>query len=46
MRRICDSSTYWWSSSASARAEAWSLPNGFSTTMRAALRQAGLRADS
>ncbi len=35
MRKICDSSMYWCSSAASARAEARSLPNGFSTTTRA-----------
>ncbi len=33
---------YWCSSSASARADARSWPNGFSTTTRAGLRQAGL----
>ena len=35
MRKSCDSSMYWCSSSASARADARSCPNGFSTTTRA-----------
>ena len=43
MRKSCDSSMYWCSSSASARADSPSWPNGFSTTIRAVLRQAGLR---
>ena len=37
MRYSWDSSRYWWISSASARAEARSCPNGFSTTTRADL---------
>ena len=43
MRRSCDSSMYWWSSSASARADSPSWPNGFSTTIRAFFVDAGLR---
>ena len=35
MRKSCGSSMYWWSSSASARADSPSWPNGFSTTIRA-----------
>ncbi len=35
MRKSCDSSMYWCSSSASARADSRSWPNGFSTTTRA-----------
>src|SRR6478752_1108786 len=35
MRRSCDSSMYWWSSWASAFADARSCPKGFSTTTRA-----------
>ena len=42
MRRSCDSSMYWCSSSASSRAEAWSWPNGFSTTTRAVFVRPGL----
>ncbi len=34
MRKICSSSKYWWSMSLSAQAEARSVPNGFSMTMR------------
>ena len=40
MRYSCDSSMYSWISSASARAEARSWPNGFSTTTRAPSRSA------
>ena len=42
MRYSCDSSTYWWSSAASARAEARSCPKGFSTTTLAPLVRPGL----
>ena len=42
MRKSCDSSMYWCSSAASARADSRSWPNGFSTTTRARLGQPGL----
>ena len=42
MRSSCDSSMYWCSSSASARADARSWPNGFSTTTRAFVVSAGV----